>query len=344
MSQQQQNVRLRTQIYSSGAGALATSLFMTPLDVIKVRLQIQPKRGQKFFYCNGLMDCLCIAKNGKRDIETWQDYYKRCWYRKPLPSQYKNTLDAAFQIVKTEGLRSLWSGLAPTIIQSTISVCLYFTLYEHLRNKFRQTATTDFQKNFIAVPLAGSSARVSAVILINPVEVIRTRMQADPNSSFSQIFKQLLKNPKQFHSGFYQTILRDVPFTIIYWTINERLRNDYLLAYPQLGVFSRNFTAGAFAGCIAALVTHPFDVMKTRQQTLTQPETNEIKVKSFANSKMDIQVIDCTDVKINNTSFSYILKNEGWKVLFSGVKQRLFRTSGACAIMLGSYEFTRTLF
>lgn len=40
---------------------------MTPLDVVKIRLQAQTKgfvKGECFLYCNGLMDHVCTCLNG----------------------------------------------------------------------------------------------------------------------------------------------------------------------------------------------------------------------------------------------------------------------------------------
>lgn len=50
------------QAVSSISGALCTSLLMTPMDVVKTRLQVQQKlvlSSKCYLYCNGLMDHIC---------------------------------------------------------------------------------------------------------------------------------------------------------------------------------------------------------------------------------------------------------------------------------------------
>ncbi|KAH1022210.1 hypothetical protein HUJ04_011640 [Dendroctonus ponderosae] len=44
-------------------GALLTSVIMTPLDVVKIRIQAQQKATNScFLYCNGLMDHICSCQ------------------------------------------------------------------------------------------------------------------------------------------------------------------------------------------------------------------------------------------------------------------------------------------
>ena len=228
----------------------------------------------------------------------------------------------------------MWSGLGPTIGLSAFSVCLYFTLYEGLREKFKTIAVTDFQKEFLAVPLAGTTARVTTILFITPGEVIRTRLQANSKLNLTTVLKQI-KTEKTWYKGFGPTLMRDVPFSAIYWTVNEKIRTKYLndeFIKETLGPgivpnqffeksnFWKSFISGALAGGLAAGMTHPFDVMKTRQQTV---------------SKFDMN---------SNLGFLDIASKEGLSGIFAGVQPRIFRTSMACAIMLGSYEFTKSFF
>ena len=89
------------QAASSSAGAIVTSLLMTPLDVVKIRLQSQNRpmhKGDCYVYRNGLSDHLCRCFNGPDS-----------WYNRQIPGgKYHGTIDAMVKIVRVEGVRSLW--------------------------------------------------------------------------------------------------------------------------------------------------------------------------------------------------------------------------------------------
>ena len=106
------------QMMSAGAGSLVVSLFMTPLDVVKIRLQAQERFHAKkcFLYSNGLMDHLCPRTNGDppaRALHTAQEICDCKWYNRP--KYFTGTADALVKISRLEGISSLWSGLSPTL-------------------------------------------------------------------------------------------------------------------------------------------------------------------------------------------------------------------------------------
>ena len=123
--------------------------------------------------------------------------------------------------------------------------------------------------------------------------------------------------------GYTVTLLRDVPFSAIYWGVYEALR-------PKEFNFQQNFISGAVSGTIASTITLPMDVIKTRLQI----DLGEKLVKG--NGK-------------NNTLKSLsiakeIVKNDGVKGLFSGLTPRLVKVAPACAIMISSYEYCKLYF
>uniref|UniRef100_A0A8C5LFQ9 Mitochondrial glutathione transporter SLC25A39 n=1 Tax=Jaculus jaculus TaxID=51337 RepID=A0A8C5LFQ9_JACJA len=78
------------QMVASGAEAVVTSLFMTPLDVVKVRLQSQrplvageltpssrfwslSAKWKCLLYCNGVLEPLYLCPNGTRCTTWFQD-------------------------------------------------------------------------------------------------------------------------------------------------------------------------------------------------------------------------------------------------------------------------------
>ena len=67
------------------------------------------------------------------------------------------------------------------------------------------------------------------------------------------------------------TLARDVPFSALYWSGLEPIRKALLPANAlpsQAQVMTANFVAGTVGGGLAAAVTTPLDVVKTRLQVI----------------------------------------------------------------------------
>ncbi|XP_068179478.1 mitochondrial glutathione transporter SLC25A40 isoform X2 [Antennarius striatus] len=311
------------QMVASGSGAIVTSLFVTPLDVVKIRLQAQrtpfPK-GKCFVYCNGLMDHLCVCDNGNA----------KAWYK--APGHFNGTLDAFVKIVRGEGIKALWSGLSPTLVMAVPATAIYFTCYEQLCAVLRVKMGSYAQE---APLVAGGVARVFAVTLISPLELIRTKLQAEKQS-----YRQLIDCIRgavqtdgwlSLWRGLGATLLRDVPFSAIYWSNYEMgkkwLCEKYNTTEPTIAI---TFISGAVSGSIAAILTLPFDVVKTRRQV----ELGELQAKKLA-------------YKASASTFSVmkrIVAQDGFGGLLAGFLPRVIKVAPACAIMISSYEIGKAFF
>ncbi|KAH9514300.1 hypothetical protein Btru_028657 [Bulinus truncatus] len=317
------------QMMSSCTGAILTSLLMTPFDVVKIRLQAQAKpsrftKGHCFVYCNGLMDHLCSCVNGLTPSSEW---YKR-------PSHFNGTFDAMLKISRNEGITSLWSGLPPTLVMAVPATVVYFTSYEQLKLLFRYDCSvhTDRWK-----PLAaGATARVWAATLISPIELIRTKMQST-RFTYTQVWKAVVDSVKadgvfSLWRGLGPTLLRDVPFSALYWTSYEALKSYVIHSRsdPAIGFgFFDSFTAGAISGSIAAVVTLPFDVIKTRRQ-IELGETELLGKRPVTKSTWKMM--------------RSIYSREGFLALYTGLLPRLLKVAPSCAIMISSYESFKYFF
>ncbi|XP_061446717.1 probable mitochondrial glutathione transporter SLC25A39 isoform X2 [Rhineura floridana] len=327
------------QMLASGTGALFTSLFVTPLDVVKIRLQAQRTPFSKvlsvqsmpwsihqskwkcFLYCNGLMDHLYVCQNGNSCT---------AWYK--TPTRFTGTLDAFVKIIRYEGIRSLWSGLPPTLVMAVPATVIYFTSYDQLRDFLR--ARIDSQGRYIPL-VAGAVARLGAVTVISPLELIRTKMQSR-QLSYHELRVCIQSAVAQdgwlsLWRGWGPTVLRDVPFSALYW-YNYELVKEWLCTQFHLtkATFTVSFAAGAISGTVAAILTLPFDVVKTQRQIeLGDMETLQVTTPRSSSTWLLMQKIRA---------------ESGTRGLFAGFLPRVIKVAPACAIMISTYEFGKTFF
>lgn len=181
---------------------------------------------------------------------------------------------------------------------------------------------------------------------VSPIELVRTRMQYHGAngtiSSVSSVLHESIKRHggllngggvKVLWQGLMPTLCRDVPFSALYWTCIECFKHRLKVFYRLTDTrtpweeFKLAFTAGVGAGCIAATLTTPFDVAKTRRQVWhsAQPQA------------------DITPYSLR-AQLKAIWASEGWSGLFKGVIPRVAKVAPACAIMLSSYEVSKMYF
>ncbi|XP_017799546.1 PREDICTED: solute carrier family 25 member 40 [Habropoda laboriosa] len=318
------------QIVASCTGAVITSVFVTPLDVVKIRLQAQQKAmlsNKCFLYCNGLMDHLCPCPNGKGPV----------WVRRN--GKFNGTVDAFLKIGRNEGILSLWSGLSPTLVLAVPATIAYFVSYEQIKlyikdkysKRYRNATEVTMEQPFWIPMMAGAIARIWAATLVSPLELIRTKMQSQ-KLSYAEIL-QALKTVVKYSGvsglwmGLGSTLLRDVPFSAIYWLHYETIKQKFRGAQQT---FTFNLTAGAIAGSIAAFLTIPFDVVKTHKQI----EMGEKEIYSD---------------KPGHSSGTWIVirkiySQNGVRGLFTGLTPRIIKVAPACAIMIATFEHGKRFF
>ncbi|XP_053183528.1 probable mitochondrial glutathione transporter SLC25A40 isoform X2 [Scomber japonicus] len=296
---------------------------VTPLDVVKIRLQAQKNpfpKGKCFVYCNGLMDHICVCENGNSKV----------WYK--APGHFNGTLDAFVKIVRNEGLKALWSGLPPTLVMAVPATVIYFTCYDQLCTALRVKMGNHAET---APPLAGAIARVGAATVISPLELIRTKLQSQKLSyrELTNCIRSAVETEgwQSLWRALGPTLLRDVPFSAMYWYNYEKSKSwlceRYKTREPTLSMF---FISGAMSGTIASIVTLPFDVVKTRRQV----EIGELQAQNLTG-------------KVSSSTFSVMSKivaEHGVSGLFAGFLPRVIKVAPACAIMISSYEFGKAFF
>ncbi|XP_030640640.1 mitochondrial glutathione transporter SLC25A40 [Chanos chanos] len=311
------------QMVASCSGAILTSLFVTPLDVVKIRLQAQTNpfpKGKCFVYCNGLMDHICVCENGN----------SKAWYK--APGHFNGTIDAFIKIVRREGIKSLWSGLPPTLVMAVPATVIYFTCYDQLCAALKVRMG---ERAGEAPLLAGAIARVGSATVISPLELIRTKLQSEKQSyrELSAVIRSSVQSEGwlSLWRGWGPTLLRDVPFSAMYWYNYEKGKAWLCDHYnTRETTFTIAFISGAVSGSIASIATLPFDVVKTRRQV----ELGELQAMNLS-------------PKASSSTYHVmkrIVAENGVTGLFAGFLPRLIKVAPACAIMISTYEIGKTFF
>ncbi|KAL8905500.1 MAG: hypothetical protein Q9207_002603 [Kuettlingeria erythrocarpa] len=237
---------------------------------------------------------------------------------------YKNSIDCAKKVVKNEGFKGLYSGVLPQLVGVAPEKAIKLTVNDLIRGHF-----TEKNSNKIWWPheiLAGGSAGACQVIFTNPLEIVKIRLQVQgemakhadvPRRSAMWIVKNL--GLVGLYKGASACLLRDVPFSAIYFPGYNHLKRDLFGEGPnkKLGVVQL-LTAGAIAGMPAAYLTTPCDVIKTRLQV--EARKGETKYTSLRH---------CA---------STVYREEGFRAFFKGGPARVLRSSPQFGFTLAAYE------
>jgi solute carrier family 25 protein 39/40 len=181
------------------------------------------------------------------------------------------------------------------------------------------------------VPLtAGILARTSISSLLSPLELIRTNLQSTPKSSANPhtltsvltSIRGLVRDQgvRSLWRGLGPTLWRDVPFSGIYWASYEGWKKVFQRR-GQNGAWVA-FLSGAVSGTSAALITSPFDVLKTRRQALVMQST----AASIRTPTGSLPLL------------ANIIRTEGMSALFAGILPRTAKIAPACGIMISCFE------
>jgi solute carrier family 25 protein 39/40 len=283
---------------------------------------------------------------------------------------FTSTLDGIRKIARNEGPRTLWRGLSPTLVMAVPANVIYFAGYDWLRYSPKSPFLRMGMNDNYAPLFAGSAARILAAIAVSPIEMFRTRMQASSSTTSAGHFRDTLQGMQDMiktsgvgsmWAGLTLTLWRDVPFSAVYWWGYEygrnvltdmrekargrekidgskpeavRLRAQSRSREDHTATLIDSFVAGAASGAVAALITTPFDVGKTRQQ-IVQHSKETISTSATA-AKIPEELI-------MPKFLWHIFKEQGMAGLFKGWAARCLKVAPACAIMISSYELGKKM-
>ncbi|KAM5250390.1 mitochondrial glutamate carrier 2 isoform 5-T11 [Hipposideros larvatus] len=204
-------------------------------------------------------------------------------------------IDCLMKTVRVEGFLGMYRGAAVNLTLVTPEKAIKLAANDF----FRQLLMEDgMQRNLKMEMLAGCGAGMCQVVVTCPMEMLKIQLQdagrlaahpqtsapapascrphgvgsapAHKRPSATLIAWELLRTQglAGLYKGLGATLLRDIPFSIVYFPLFANLNN---LGFDELAgkaSFAHSFMSGCAAGSIAAVTVTPLDVLKTRIQTL----------------------------------------------------------------------------
>ncbi|KDR85744.1 hypothetical protein GALMADRAFT_234804 [Galerina marginata CBS 339.88] len=238
---------------------------------------------------------------------------------------YKNSIDCAKKIFRNEGFTGFYRGLGPQLIGVAPEKAIKLTVNDLVRARAMDPETGRIKLGWELA--AGGMAGGSQVIFTNPLEIVKIRLQVQGEAAKVEgaIAKGAVHIIRQLgilglYKGATACLLRDIPFSAIYFTAYSHLKKDvFQEGYNGKRLsFLETLGAAAIAGMPAAYLTTPADVVKTRLQVEAR------KGQTHYSGLRD--------------AFVKIYREEGFRALFKGGPARVIRSSPQFGFTLLAYE------
>jgi solute carrier family 25 aspartate/glutamate transporter 12/13 len=240
--------------------------------------------------------------------------------------KYKGGFDAAIQICRTEGSPfALYRGVAVNIIGVAPEKTIKLTVND--------AAKVFILAHYGSLPLfgeivAGGMAGMTQVIVTNPLEVVKVKMQTS-DRTVQQVIQQEIHGLSDLYQGAHACILRDVVFSAVLFPLYAHGK-QWLLPYLTLLVgqngapeFWCDLLAGSFAAGPSAIISTPADVIKTRLQQSRDRDMPDVPTYNTTNL-----------IELG----SQIMAREGRQVLFSGWFERVVRSVPQFGVTLAMFD------
>lgn len=299
-------------VVAGGTAGLIARFIVAPLDVVKIRLQLQS---------HSLSDPLLFAR---RDL-----------HGGPV---YKGTLPTMRHILRHEGITGLWKGNVPAEMLYVCYGAAQFTAYRATSialQRFHE-ASGIAPRPLVDSFVAGASAGTAATAATYPLDLLRTRFAAQGNgpdrvyTNLRSAVRDIARDEgvRGFFRGLGPALVQIAPYMGAFFACYEGLKP---VAGQLAGQAGQSLGAGdAAAGVVAAVVAKtfvfPLDLVRKRIQ-VQGPTRNRYVHKN-------IPAYDGSVVRTLQT----ILRTESMRGLYRGLTVSLMKAAPANAITMWTYE------
>ncbi|XP_037624542.1 mitochondrial glutamate carrier 1 isoform X1 [Sebastes umbrosus] len=255
---------LPAKLINGGVAGLVGVTCVFPIDLAKTRLQNQ--QGVQVY--KGMLDCLAKTIRSEGYFGCYRGAAVNLTLVTPEKAIKLAANDVFRQKLSKDGHLPLWGEVLAGCGAGTCQVVVT-TPMEFLKIQLQDAGRLAAQKPVPTPSQAAAPGPAPSLVAPPPA-----RRNPPPRPSATSITRELLKTRglAGLYRGAGATLVRDVPFSMIYFPLFANLnalgRDDAQARAP----FWQSFAAGCGAGSVAAVAVTPLDVIKTRLQTLQKGE------------------------------------------------------------------------
>lgn len=268
----------------------------------------------------------------------------------------KTRLQSADGFWKSGGFRGVYRGISAAAAGSAPGAALFFGTYTLAQGELRQLSPST--PDPIIHMTAASMGEVAACIVRVPTEIVKQRMQAGRYASASVAVRDIVatSGARGLFRGYMSTLAREIPFALIQFPLYEHLKLRYSAAVERPPKPWESALAGSVAGAIAAAITTPLDVAKTRIMLSNEPSVRARAAlplpgparggggRARPHARRGPPLAPNLPPQMNAvTMLRTIHREEGVGRLFSGLVPRVFWISVGGFVFFGSFEGAKGL-
>lgn len=241
---------------------------------------------------------------------------------------YSGVVDCFTKTLRHEGFLGMYRGAVVNIVMISPEKAVQLVSNDWFRHRLATEANGSPGGSAFTEVLSGALAGLCQLVISTPRELLKIQLQDAGRSSGMGVVRSGLTgrpNPAQrvsaariaaklartgglggLYKGGVATGLRDVTFSAVYFPLFAYLNNlgKTDIVNQKRSEAHQSFISGVTAGCVASFLVNPFDVVKTRLQT----------IRKGAGERHYHGITDC---------FRTVLATEGAAAFMKGVSARM---------------------
>ncbi|XP_019937439.1 solute carrier family 25 member 51b [Paralichthys olivaceus] len=178
----------------------------------------------------------------------------------------------AVRQLQRDGLRNLYRGLLPPLLQKSTTVAIMFGLYEDfsrvLLDRADSSGVPELATRSFAAALAGT-----AEAFLTPFERVQTLLQDHRHhgrfNNTAHTFRILITEygVRECYRGLVPILLRNSPSNVLFFGLRGPIKEQLPEATSRVGHLVNDFVCGGVLGAALGIMFYPLNVVKSRAQS-----------------------------------------------------------------------------